>query len=60
MVLFFHNQRIPVADPGFPSGGGATYYSTKLCENCMKMKKIGPGGEATRPQFYYVDSPLYS
>ena len=48
-------QDTPVADPGFPKGGGANpqggdvnlLFGQKFPENCMKMKEFGPGGEAS-------------
>ena len=53
-----------MADPGFPRGranpqGRGGCQSTrrpKFPENCMKMKKIGPGDVC--PQFVNVDPPL--
>ena len=39
---------IPVADPGFPQGGGANskggYYLANFPPNCMKLKEFGPWG----------------
>ena len=56
---------IPVADPGFPRGGGANSPGVgrqhtilpKFPKNCMKLKEFGPGA---CPKFYYVDPPLNS
>ena len=59
------NITYPVADPGFPRGGGAN--SPGGCQhtilpnfpkNCMKLKEFGPPGGGARPKFYYVDPPL--
>ena len=57
---------IPVADPGFPRGGGANspggHQHTilqKFPKNCMKLKEFGPSGGGAHPQFYYVDPPLH-
>ena len=59
----------PVADPGFPRGGGANSLggaNIRFCQpnfpkNCMKLKEFGPSeGGGTRPKFYYVDPPLQS
>ena len=54
----------PVADPGFPRGGGAKSPGGRqhtilpnFPKNCMKLKEFGPGG--VRPKFYYVDPPLF-
>ena len=56
---------LPVADLGFPRGGGAnspggapTYDFAKFSKNCMKLKEFGPPGGGARPKFYYVDTPL--
>ena len=58
----------PVADPGFPRGGGANALGgggsqhtilPNFPKNCMKLKEFGPPGGA-RPKFYYVDPPLES
>ena len=53
----------PVADPGFPRGGGAnspggapTYDFAKISPKLHEIEIIWtPGG---RPKFYYVDPPL--
>ena len=58
---------IPVADPGFPRGGGANSprgggrqrtILPNFPKNCMKLKEFGPPGG--RPKFYYVDPPLHT
>ena len=50
-------------DPGFPRGrlptereGTSTFYLAKFRQNCMKIKKIGPG--VARSKYYYVDPSL--
>ena len=57
--------RAPVADLGFPRGGGAnsrgggapTYDFAKFSQKLHEFERIWtPGG--TRPKFYYVDLPL--
>ena len=55
----------PVADPGFPRGGGANSPGGRqhtilpnFPKNCMKLKEFGPSGGGGRPKFYYVDPPL--
>ena len=47
----------PVADPGFPRGGGAnspggapTYDFAKFSKNWMKLKEFGPPGGGARVQ----------
>ena len=45
-------------DPGFPRGGANPKRATNFPENCIKIKKIGPGRGNTHPNFYYVDPPL--
>ena len=47
----------PVADPGFPRGGGTNphggganlLFGPKYPENCMKMKEFGPRAGGARP-----------
>ena len=50
-----HNFKkpLPVADPGFPRGGGANFPGgpqhmilPKFPKNCMKLKEFGPQGGA--------------
>ena len=36
--------KCPVADPGFPRGGGANTILPKFPKNCMKLKEFGPPG----------------
>ena len=56
----------PVADPGFPRGGGAnspggapTYDFAKFSQKLHEIERIWtPGGGGARPKFYYVDPPL--
>ena len=46
------SKGFPVADPGFPPGGGVRqppnwdYFANFFAENCMKMKEFGPRGVA--------------
>ena len=52
------NDHVPVADLGFPGGGGANspgggrqhMISPKFPKNCMKLKEFGPrgGGRASK------------
>ena len=59
---------LPVADPGFPRGGGANspgggrqhMILPNFPKNCMKLKEFEPPGwgGGARPKFYYVDPPL--
>ena len=59
-----YHQKYPVADLGFPLGGGANSPGggrqhtilPNFPKNCMKLKEFGPPGG--RPKFYYVDPPL--
>ena len=64
---FMHET--PVADPGYPRGGGANSQGgrqntilPKFPKNCMKLKniwtRVGGRGVGARPKFYYVDPPL--
>ena len=67
LVLTNSNQlRInkPVADSGFPRGGGAnspggasTYDFAKISQKLHEIERIWSRG-GTRPKFYYVDPPL--
>ena len=52
-----------MTDLGFPGGanskgGRQTIFQSIFPENCMKMKKLGPGGGGARPKFGHVDQPL--
>ena len=55
---------LPVADPGFPRGGGVNprgwganlLFGQKFPENCMKMKEFGPRG--AHPWRPLLDSPM--
>ena len=68
-MLAVKMSSIPVADLGFPRGGGANSPGggggrqhtilPKFPKNCMKLKEFGPPGGA-HPKFYYVDPPLHS
>ena len=47
---------LPVADPGFPRGGGANSPGGRqhtilpnFPKNCMKLKEFGPRGRPSRP-----------
>ena len=56
----------PVADLGFPRGGGAnspggvpTYDFAKISQKLHEIERIWtPRGGGARPKFYYVDPPL--
>ena len=59
----------PVADPGFPQGGGTnsagggllapTYDFAKFSQKLHEIERIWtPGRRGARPKFYYVDPPL--
>ena len=55
----------PVADPGFPRGGGANPKGGRqpiiwsiFPENCMKMKKFWARGGGARPSRPPLDPPL--
>ena len=54
----------PVADPGFPRGGGAnsrgapTYDFAKFSEKLHEIERIWTPSGGARPKFYYVDPPL--
>ena len=58
----------PVADLGFPRGGGAnspggapTYDFAKFSQKLHEIERISaPRGGGACPKFYYVDPPLLS
>ena len=58
---------LPVADPGFPRGGGAnspwgvpTYDFAKFSQKLHEIERIWTPREGVHPKFYYVDLPLPS
>ena len=61
-----YHQKYPVADLGFPQGGGAnspggapTYDFAKFSQKLHEIERIwAPGGGGARRKFYYVDPPL--
>ena len=58
---------LPVADLGFPRGGGTnspggapTYDFAKFPQKLHEIERIWTPGGGARPKFYYVDPPLPS
>ena len=66
----FYTERLtvyilPVADLGFPRGGGAnspggapTYDFAKIFQKLHEIERIWTPGGGAPPKFYYVDPPL--
>ena len=61
----FCGLKIPVADLGFPQGGGAnspggapTYDFAKFSQKLHEIERIWAPRGGARPKFYYVDPPL--